>query len=185
MSHGDLKNLCANTRILLLATHSLMMYDRDKDQLTIGGAKTERQKREDRKIPNSSWERENYHLYLVERNWKRFKRQCFFFLVQWWKTYQLFSNSFNRCGIRMGILHKNSSRSFSWRTALRLSYSSQLQWHCFDRRINLGTAWLLCEKIQEWYLKNRLTNHQHPMAWQENHSRESFRRIVREGHLRL
>ena len=25
---------------------------------------------------------ENYHLYLVERNWKRFKRQCFFFLVQ-------------------------------------------------------------------------------------------------------
>ena len=179
LSHGDLRNLCANTRILLLATHSLMMYDRavsrceqrgcqsfhwlvffgeaikrdtnffsqdheavlglrsqskwdtligngissisllrEKDQLTIGGAKTERQKREDKKIPNSSWEMENYHLYLVERNWKRFKRQCFFFLVQWWKTYQLFSNSFNRCGIRMGILHKNSSRSFSWRTAL-------------------------------------------------------------------
>ena len=28
MSHGDIRNLCANTRILLLATHSLMMYDR-------------------------------------------------------------------------------------------------------------------------------------------------------------
>ena len=28
LSHGDLRNLCANTRILLLATHSLMMYDR-------------------------------------------------------------------------------------------------------------------------------------------------------------
>ena len=179
LSHGDLRHLCANTKILLLATHSWMMYDRaassceqrgcqsfhwfvffdeaikrdtnffsqdheavlglrsqskwdtligngissisqprEKDQLTIGGAKTERQKREDRKIPNSSLEMENYHLYLFERNWKRFKRQCFFFLVQCWKTYQLFSNSFNRCGIRKGILHKNSSRSLSWRTAL-------------------------------------------------------------------
>ena len=61
---------------------SSISLPREKDQLTIGGAKTERQKREDKKIPNSSWEMENYHLYLVERNWKRFKRQCFFFLVQ-------------------------------------------------------------------------------------------------------
>ena len=122
---------------------------------------------------------ENYHLYLVERNWRRFKRQ-YFFLVQWWKTYQLFSNYCNRCRIRMGILHKNSSRSFSWRTALRLLYSSQLQRHCLDRRINQGTLWLFCEKIQRWYLKNRLTNHQHL----DDVTRGSFKGIVQENRSR-
>ena len=134
---------------------------------------------------------ENYQSHLIERNWQRLKRQCFF-LVQWRKTYQLFSNSCNRCRIRMGILHKNSSRLFSWSTALRLSYSSQLQRHRFDRRINQGTSWILCKKIQGWYLKNRLTNHQHPFAVtrgsfervvQENRSGESFRRIVQENRL--
>ena len=123
---------------------------------------------------------ENYQLYLVERNWQRFKRQYFFFLVQRWKTYQLFRNSCNRCRIRMGILHKYSSKSFSWRIALRLLYSSQLQRHCLDRRINQGTLWLFCEKIQRLYLKNRLTNHQHP----DDMTRGSFKRIIQENRCR-
>ena len=132
--------------------------------------------------PSSSWEMKNYQLYLVQRNWKRFKRQCFFFLVQRWKTYQLFNNSCNRCRIRMGILDKNSSRSFSWRTALKLSYFSQLQRNCLDRRINQCTSWIfqVCEKIQRWYLKNRLTNHQHP----DDMTRGSFKRIIQENRSR-
>ena len=59
---------------------------------------------------------ENYQLSLGERDWQRFKRQCFFFLVQWWKTYQLFCNHSNRGRIRVGELHKSTliSRLNSW-----------------------------------------------------------------------
>ena len=67
-------------------------------------------------IPNSSWEMKNYQLSLGERDWQRFNRRCFFFLVQWWKTYQLFCNHYNRGRVRVGELHKSTliSRLNSW-----------------------------------------------------------------------
>ena len=133
--------------------------------------------------PSSSREMKNYQLCLVQRNLKRFKRQCFFFLVQRWKTYQLFNNSCNRCRIRMGILDKNSSRSFSWRTALKLSYFSQLQRHCLDRRINQCTSWIFLREDTTMIFEKSSHKPSTP-RWhdkriiQENHSGKSFERII-------
>ena len=135
--------------------------------------------------PSSSWEMKNYQLYLVQRNWKRFKRQCFF-LVQRWKTYQLFKNSCNRCRIRMGILDKNSSRSFYMKdcsqAVILFSVTKTLSW---QRNKSMYIMNFFARRYNDdiWKIVSQTINT--PMTWQEDHSRESFRKIVREDHFRL
>ena len=126
---------------------------------------------------------ENYQLYLVERDWQRFKRQYFFFLVKWWKTYQLFINSCNRCRIRKGILHKNSSRSFSWRTVsqavILFSVTKTLSWQKNKSRYSMTflreDTTMMFEKSSH---KPSTPRWRDKKIIQENRSGESFERIT-------
>ena len=69
---------------------------------------------------------------------------------------------------------------WAWKCDLlmKLSYSSHLQRHSFDRRTNQGTPQLLCEKIQHSLKIFTQKSTPWSMAWQENHSRELFKMII-------
>ena len=114
---------------------------------------------------------------MVERNWRRFRCQCLFFLVQWWKTYKLFFNSCNRGRIRVGIVFMKDCHQ----TVKLLSVTKIL-----FRQKHKSTHTMTSLREDTTLIFEKSSHKQSTPRWgDEDFSRGSYKRIVREDYFKF